>query len=120
MNVADSGARLALAGLLGVHRYPEFRGAFEHAPRDGPVLVDLREALSADPPFLAGLRCFRRRRRPARTAVLVDAHSEVSRVFALAAIRDKIPVYDDEAEAVDNLTRRPFEDDLSDASAAEM
>ena len=98
--MADSVVRLALTGALGVSRYPEIRSAFEGAAREAPVLIDLREATSVDPTFLAELLLFQRRRLPARIAVLVAPDGEVARVFGLAAMREKIAVHTDEATAL--------------------
>ncbi len=107
--MADSTVRLPLAGALAVERYPEFRTAFERAPADLPVLVDLREATGVDPTFLAELLLFKRRRRPFAVAVLVEPGSEVARVLNLPGIKDKVAVYSSEPHAVAALGREPRE-----------
>jgi len=107
--VADSIVHLQLAGAVAVDRYPEFRSAFERAPADLPVLIDLREATAVDPTFLAELLLFKRRRRPFAVAVLVAPGSQVARVLNLPGIRGKVAVYSNEPHAVASLEREPRE-----------
>ena len=102
--MAGNVARLALAGALGVPRYPEIRAAFESAPAGVPVLIDLREAATVDPTFLAELLLFQRRRLPAKVAVVIPADGEVARVFGLPAMRGKIAAFPGEADALAALS----------------
>jgi anti-anti-sigma regulatory factor len=107
--VGDSIVHLPLAGALAVDRYPEFRTAFEDAPADLPVLVDLRGATAVDPTFLAELLLFKRRRRPYAVAVLVEPGSQVARVLNLPGIKGKVAVFSSEPHAVASLEREPRE-----------
>jgi anti-anti-sigma regulatory factor len=105
--VADSIVHLPLTGALAVHRYPEFRSAFEQAPAELPVLIDLREATAVEPTFLAELLLFKRRRRLFAVAVLVEPDSQVARVLNLPGIKGKVAVYSSEFHALASLQREP-------------
>ncbi len=84
---------LRFQGVLDISRYPEFREAFQQAPRDDRVLVDLRETSAVDSIFLSELVLFRRRHQLG-VAVLLAPGGNVARVFALAGMGEKLNVYD--------------------------
>jgi anti-anti-sigma regulatory factor len=96
---------LRFQGVLDISRYPEFREAFQEAPRDENVLVDLREVTGVDSIFLSELVLFRRRHQFG-VAVLVTPGSNVANVFGLARVEGKLDVYDVLDEALTALGSR--------------
>jgi anti-anti-sigma regulatory factor len=89
-------------GDLDISRYPEFRSAFENAPRSVPVLVDLVAALSADSVFLSEL-LMAKRRHNATFAVLIAPTGHLARLFDIAGLGTKMNVYPDRAAAIASL-----------------
>ncbi|HZO92266.1 MAG TPA: STAS domain-containing protein [Candidatus Baltobacteraceae bacterium] len=96
---------LHFQGVLDISRYPEFREAFQDAPRDDAVLVDLRQVTGVDSIFLSELVLFRRRHQFG-VAVVVEPKSNVAYVFELAGLREKLDVYDAVEAALTALHER--------------
>ncbi len=96
---------LRFQGFLDISRYPEFREAFQEAPRDDNVLVDLRETTGVDSIFLSELVLFRRRHQFG-VAVLVTPGSNVANMFALARMEGRLELYDVLDEALTALGSR--------------
>jgi anti-anti-sigma regulatory factor len=96
---------LHFSGVLDISRYPEFREAFQEAPRDDGVLVDLRETSGVDSIFLSELVLFRRRHQLG-VAVVVQPGSNVAFLFDVARMREKLDVYDSVDAALTALGER--------------
>lgn len=94
---------LRLDGYLDIGRYPEIREAFENAPPGVPVLVDLQDASGVDSVFLSELLLFKRRRRPARVAVVIAPRGSLAKVFEIANLDAKLDVFHDLASAMASL-----------------
>jgi anti-anti-sigma regulatory factor len=94
---------LRLDGYLDIGRYPEIRSAFESAPADAPVLVDLQDATGVDSVFLSEMLMFRRRQRPQRVAVVIPVKGQIAKIFDIANIGEKLSVFNDLSAAVASL-----------------
>jgi anti-anti-sigma factor len=91
-------------GSVDVSRYPEFRKAFEDAPRGVPLLVDLTAMESADSTFLSEM-LLAKRRHGAPFAVLIAPDGHVSRLFEITNLGERMDVYADLATATEALRR---------------
>jgi anti-anti-sigma regulatory factor len=94
---------LRLDGYLDIGRYPEIRSAFESAPPDAAVLVDLQDATGVDSVFLSELLMFRRRQRPQRVAAVIPPKGQLAKIFDIANIGEKLSVFNDLSAAVASL-----------------
>ena len=94
---------IRLEGYLDIGRYPEIRAAFEGAPPEIPVLVDLLDAVGVDSIFLSEMLMFKRRRRPYPVAVVIPPGGHLAKLFGIASVGEKMDVYTNLSSAIDAL-----------------
>ncbi|GAC1659113.1 MAG: hypothetical protein NVS4B13_03190 [Candidatus Elarobacter sp.] len=88
-----------LGGYLSIERYPEFQPAFRGAGETLPVLVDLREGTGADSIFLSELLLFKRRHTQP-LAVLIPRSGNLTRIFSVVGMGEKMNVYMELSDAL--------------------
>lgn len=94
---------IRLEGYLDIGRYPEIRSAFEDAPANVPVLVDLLDAVGVDSVFLSEMLLFKRRHRPYAVAVVIPPGGHLAKLFGIASVGEKMNVFTNLSQAIHSL-----------------